>query len=362
VTTSTTNFTPVARHPADKINWWGSVPFFACHLMCLAAFWTGAPLKHVLACVALYYIRMFGVTGVYHRYFAHRAYKTGRVFQFLLALLATTSAQKGILWWAAHHRHHHRESDTELDVHSPVRKGFWWSHVGWILSNKYNETKYDSIRDFAKYPELVWLNKLQLLPPVLLAVALYFIGGFSLLVWGFFISTVLLWHGTFTINSLSHVFGSRRYKTTDTSRNNFLLALITCGEGWHNNHHYYQNTANQGWFWWEVDFTYYVLKAFSWMGLVWDLRTPSESVKNVYLKYTAEERAALQNPEARIRSAAADALHAAEKSASDALHAAEKSASGALHAAEKKVREALEAAKDSLPRGGPSPQPMLKRQ
>jgi len=327
------------------MNWVGSIPFFAVHAMCLAAFWTGAPLKHVLACIGLYYVRMFGVTAVYHRYFAHRAFKTGRVFQFILALLATTSAQKGILWWAAHHRHHHRESDTENDIHSPVRKGFWWSHVGWILCTKYDATRYESIRDFARYPELVWLNRLHLVPPVVLAVALYFIGGFSLLIWGFFISTTLLWHGTFTINSLSHVFGSRRYKTTDTSRNNLLLALITCGEGWHNNHHYYQNTANQGWFWWEVDFSFYVLKALSWVGLVWDLRLPSASVKNVYLQYTDAERAALAQPEGPIRVAAAEAMRAATQK---------------VRGASEKVRDALEAAKEGLPMG--ASQAMLERQ
>lgn len=338
MTTQTQTFQPT-RASDEKVHLVKSIPFFAAHLMCLAVIWTGAPIKYVLACIALYYVRMFGVTAVYHRYFSHRSYKMGRVFQFLMALLATTSAQKGILWWAAHHRHHHRESDLENDIHSPVRKGFWWSHVGWILCTKYEDTRYESIRDFARYPELVWLNRFHLVPPVALAVALYFIGGFSLLVWGFFVSTTLLWHGTFTINSLSHVFGSRRYKTTDTSRNNFLLALITCGEGWHNNHHYYQNTANQGWFWWEVDFSYYVLKALSWVGLVSDLRLPSEPVKNAYLKYTAEERAALQNPEAGIRAATA----------------------GAVHTVGEKVREALAAAAESLP-VAPSPQPLLKRQ
>ncbi|HZH03377.1 MAG TPA: fatty acid desaturase, partial [Myxococcaceae bacterium] len=122
----------------------------------------------------------------------------------------------------------------------------------------------------------------------------FLIGGFPLLIWGFFISTVLLWHGTFTINSLSHVFGKRRYKTTDTSRNNWLLALITCGEGWHNNHHYHQNTANQGWFWWEVDLSYYSLKVLSWLGIVWDLRTPSHAIRYAHLKYSESDRSALK--------------------------------------------------------------------
>ncbi len=278
----------------DRIHWVLSLPFFAVHLAALSAFFVGFRWRDVAVCVALYYLRMFFVTTVYHRYFSHRSFKTSRAVQFLMAVATCTCAQKGPLWWAAHHRHHHRASDQPDDVHSPVQRGFWWSHVGWILSSKYEDTRHELIRDFSQYPELRWINKWHLLPPVLLAVALYFIGGTSMLVWGFFVSTVLLWHGTFTINSLAHVFGRRRYKTTDTSRNNFLLALITCGEGWHNNHHYHQNTANQGWFWWEVDFSFYALKVLSWLGIVWDLRRPSDAVKYAHLKYSEEERASLR--------------------------------------------------------------------
>lgn len=285
---------PVGQKEREKIHWLISMPFFAVHLAALSAFFVGFRLRDVLVCVALYYVRMFFVTTAYHRYFSHRSFKTSRVFQFLLAVGAATCAQKGPLWWAAHHRHHHRFSDQPEDVHSPVQKGFWWSHVGWVLSRKYEDTRFELIRDFAQYPELRWLNKWHLVPPVLLAVALYFIGGPSMLIWGFFVSTVLLWHGTFTINSLAHVFGSRRYKTTDTSRNNFLLALITCGEGWHNNHHYHQNTANQGWFWWEVDPSFYVLKVLSWLGVVSDLRTPTDAVKYAHLRYSEADRAGLR--------------------------------------------------------------------
>ena len=306
--------------------------------MCLFAFYTGVTWTDLLVCIGLYYVRMFGITAVYHRYFAHRAYKTSRVMQFVMALFTATSLQKGPLWWAAHHRHHHRYSDLDEDIHSPLQKGFWYSHVGWILGRKYDETRMDAIKDFARFPELRWLNKLHLLPAIALAVALFFIGGFRMLVWGFFISSTLLWHGTFTINSLSHVFGSRRYKTTDTSRNNFLLAVITCGEGWHNNHHYHQNTANQGWFWWELDVSFYVLKVLSWMRLVSDLRLPSSAVKNAYLKYSEAERAELNTP-VRFRWTRTGAATAREK-----------------------VRAAWEAAKEALPSAsGPAPQPLLKR-
>jgi stearoyl-CoA desaturase (delta-9 desaturase) len=282
-----------AGDPSEKLSWLSSVPFFLMHLALVAMFFLPVRPVDVAVCVGLYVLRMWGITAGFHRYFSHRAYKTGRVFQFVLAWVGTMSAQKGVLWWAAHHRHHHRHSDQEEDIHSPAQKGFWWSHVGWILCTKYDETKYDSIKDFARFPELVWLNKFHLVPPVLLGVACYLVGGWSMLVVGFFLSTVLLWHGTFTINSLSHVFGKRRYKTTDTSRNNWLLALVTLGEGWHNNHHYHQNTANQGWFWWEVDLSYYSLKALSWVGVVEGLRLPSEAVKYSFRKYSPEVRAEL---------------------------------------------------------------------
>jgi len=324
---------PAREH---RINWVTSAPFFAIHVFALVApFFVPFHWSYVVWALALYYGRMWAVTAGYHRYFSHRAFKTSRAFQFILAFLAETSAQKGVLWWAANHRHHHRESDQPADLHSPLQDGFWWSHVGWILSDDYVETREEAIRDFARFPELRFLNRFYLVPPVLLALALLLIGGFPLLVWGFFVSTVVLWHGTFTINSLSHVFGSRRYRTTDTSRNNFLLALVTCGEGWHNNHHYHQNTANQGWFWWELDATFYVLKLLSALGLVSDLRLPSGSVKYAYRKYSAEEQEAVESMPAMFGRARLAAL-----------------------AARAKVAEAVKGATELA---GPSPLPVLKR-
>jgi stearoyl-CoA desaturase (delta-9 desaturase) len=225
-----------------------------------------------VTCLALLAVRMFFVTAGYHRYFSHRAFKTSRAFQFVIAFMAMSSSQKGVLWWAAHHRHHHRFSDQELDLHSPTLFGFFWSHIGWIISDKYNDTRMDYIADFAKFPELRWLNKYHMVPPVALSAALWLIGGWHLFIWGFCLSTVFLWHDTFTINSLSHLFGSRRYETSDTSRNNWLLALLTLGEGWHNNHHHFMASARQGFYWWEIDITYYTLKVLSWLGIVWDLR------------------------------------------------------------------------------------------
>jgi stearoyl-CoA desaturase (delta-9 desaturase) len=250
------------------------VPFWLVHAACLLAFVSGVTWSALAVCLALFWLRMFGVTAGYHRYFSHRSYKTSRPFQFVLAFIGTLAVQKGVLWWAANHRVHHKYSDQEGDLHSPVRDGFYWSHVGWILAPDYDDTLYERIPDMAKYPELRWLNEHFLVPPVALAVLLYLIGGLPWLVWGFFISTTVLWHATFTINSLAHVFGSRRYETTDASRNNLWLALLTMGEGWHNNHHRYMNSARQGFFWWEIDASYYVLVVLSWFGIVWDLHQP----------------------------------------------------------------------------------------
>ncbi|HET9959119.1 MAG TPA: acyl-CoA desaturase [Polyangiaceae bacterium] len=265
---------PIPRRAKSlrEYQWAASVPFFLMHLLPLGALFTGARLRDFVVCAVLYVVRMFGVTGAYHRYFAHRSYKTSRVFQFMLAFLAQTSAQKGALWWAAHHRTHHKYSDQDGDPHDS-RRGFWYSHMGWILDDT-NGTDYSKIKDLTKYPELVWLNVIPNLPSALLAVTVWYFMGWSGLFIGFGLSTVLLYHGTFTINSLCHMIGKPRYASGDLSKNSFLLAIITLGEGWHNNHHYFMNSTRQGFFWWELDITYYVLKALSWVGLVWDLKAP----------------------------------------------------------------------------------------
>ncbi len=256
-----------------------SIPFVAVHILAVAGVvWMGWSWKGLALAVALYYVRMFFITAGYHRYFSHRTFKMSRPMQLLFALGAMSSSQKGVMWWAGHHRIHHKFSDQPGDVHSALREGFVWSHVGWILSRRYAETDTARVNDLAKYPELVWLDKWWALPPTLLGVGLFLVGGPFALLWGFFVSTVLLWHGTFTINSLTHIFGSRRYPTTDNSRNNALLSAITLGEGWHNNHHYYQRCTRQGFFWWEIDPTYIVLRVMAALGLVWDLHEPPEEV------------------------------------------------------------------------------------
>ena len=273
------------RQGDDRIDWLRAAPFVAMHLACLLVFWVGVSPIAVIVAVALHAIRMFALTGFYHRYFSHRTFRTSRVVQFVFALIGASCVQRGPLWWAAHHRNHHRHTETALDPHSPRVHGFWWSHMGWFLTREGFRTDWSRIPDLAKFPELRWLDRFDTLVPVLLAVALFGLGallervapglgtsGGQMLVWGFFISTTVLFHATVTINSLSHRFGSQRFETGDDSRNNIWLALLTFGEGWHNNHHFFPGTVRQGFRWWEIDLTWYGLKLMSWVGLVRDLK------------------------------------------------------------------------------------------
>jgi stearoyl-CoA desaturase (Delta-9 desaturase) len=253
--------------------WMPTLVYWGLHAACLLAFVTGVSAGNIALFLATFWLRMFGITGGYHRYFAHKTYKTSRPFQFALAFLAASATQKGPLWWAGHHRGHHKYADKPGDTHSP-REGIYYAHQGWIFDRRWDATPIDRIGDFAAYPELVWLNKYHVVAPVVLAVACYLLGGFSGLVWGFVISTVALWHATYCVNSVCHIWGKRRYQTADTSRNNWLMALLTLGEGWHNNHHYYCASTRQGFRWWEIDVTYYALRALQFVGLVWDIREP----------------------------------------------------------------------------------------
>lgn len=280
--------TATAGRPTEavrRIDWLRALPFVGLHLACLAAFWVGASPVAIIVAVSLYAVRMFALTGFYHRYFSHRAFRTSRTVQLIFAVIGAACVQRGPLWWAAHHRHHHRHADTALDPHSPNVLGFLWSHTGWFLTPGAFRTDLDRVPDLTRYPELRWLDRYDTAVPVVLAVALYGLGvllqtfrpswntnGPQMLVWGFFISTVVLFHATVTINSLAHRFGRRRFATGDDSRNNLWLALLTFGEGWHNNHHFYPGSARQGFRWWEVDFTWYGLRLMQALGLVWDLR------------------------------------------------------------------------------------------
>ncbi|MDC0684728.1 acyl-CoA desaturase [Sorangium atrum] len=270
----------------------------AIHVGTVVAILRGATWKLAALAAATYFVRMFAITGVYHRYFSHRSYKTSRGLQFLLALLGTTATQKGPLWWGGTHRVHHKYSDTERDVHSPLRKGFWYAHMGWWLGREHEALDLKRIPDFAGFPELRWLERYHVVGPLGMMALLFAVGGYDAFLWGYVVSTCALMHGTFTINSLAHVFGSRRYATTDTSRNNFWLALITLGEGWHNNHHHYMSSANQGFFWWEIDVSFYILRAMEKLGLIWELRTAPAHVLQRNLIKEVGERSPLLAPQA----------------------------------------------------------------
>jgi stearoyl-CoA desaturase (delta-9 desaturase) len=274
------------------IDWLRIIPFIGLHLGCIAVFWVGTSSIAVTTAIALYLLRMFAITAFYHRYFAHKSFKTSRPVQFLFALIGASATQRGPLWWAAHHRQHHRHADQEQDPHSP-KQGFLWSHMGWFLSRKHFRADLSLVPELARYPELRWLDRYDIAVPVMLAVVLYAVGealataqpalntsGWQMVIWGYFISTVVLIHATLLINSLAHRVGRRRYQTQDDSRNNFLLALLTLGEGWHNNHHYHAASARQGFYWWEIDISYYLLWCMQKLGLIWDVRSISKSKRD----------------------------------------------------------------------------------
>ncbi len=289
----------IAAEPGSSVQperpWYrDSVAFIVMHIIPIGGLFVfDLTWSMALLVLVTYSVRMFGITAGFHRYFSHRAFKTGRVFQFVLAWLGSAAAQRGVLWWSGHHVDHHRFSDTERDIHSPKR-GFFWSHMVWMLVPDYAATSERQLKAFSKYPEILWIHEWWLVPPTTMAVGLLLIGGWDWLFWGFFFSTLLTWHGTFVINSLAHVLGSRRYRTSDTSRNNFWLALLTLGEGWHNNHHFYPSAANQGFFWWEIDVSYAVLRVLEKLGVVWDLRTPPRWVLEGRMKRSAAIGSALE--------------------------------------------------------------------
>lgn len=273
------------RQKPDSMDWQRCIPLIFLHAGCIGLFFVRWSWAAVGIAALLYFLRMFAVTAFYHRYFAHKTFHTSRVGQFLFAVAGNCAVQRGALWWAAVHRHHHQHSDDEEDVHSPGVRGFWWAHIGWMTSTRNFPTDYNVVKDLARYPELVFLNRFDLVVPIVFALSLFGLGslagrlwpgsgltGGNVLVWGFFVSTVVLLHATLCINSLAHTFGRRRYETEDESRNSLLLALITLGEGWHNNHHFCMTSARQGFYWWEIDVTYYLLKAASWTGAIWDLK------------------------------------------------------------------------------------------
>jgi stearoyl-CoA desaturase (delta-9 desaturase) len=285
-------YASVADAHGDGIDWARIIPFVGIHLACLMVIWVGWSPVALLVAALSYLLRMFAVTAFYHRYFSHRSFKTSRLAQFLFAVLGATAVQRGPVWWAAHHRHHHAHSDQPADPHSPAQHGFVQAHMGWFLTNRGFAPDLTRVRDLLHYPELRWLDRFDIFAPIAYAFGMLMLGsllsryapelgtsGGQMLAWGFFVATIFCYHGTYTINSLSHVFGRQRYDTGDDSRNNWLLALITLGEGWHNNHHHYPAATRQGFYWWEIDMTYYLLRMLSWCGIIWDLKPVPAQVR-----------------------------------------------------------------------------------
>ena len=274
-----------------RLDYLAITQFVFLHAGCLLVLRTGISWVALITCLGFYCLRIFAISAGYHRYFAHRSYKTGRVFQFLLALFGCLSHQKGPLWWAAHHRYHHARADRDDDIHSPAQHGFWWAHCGWIFSMAYRRADERLVSTFTRFRELRLLDRFYGVPPLTAAAAMFFIGfalqrikpelhtsGPQLLAWGFFVSTVLVHHAIYSVNTIGHLFGSRRFESSDQSRNNVVVALLTFGDGWHNNHHFYPRSARHGFYWWEVDLTLYILKALSYLGIVWDLQTPPQRI------------------------------------------------------------------------------------
>ncbi len=274
-----------------RVDWLRAIPYLGLHVAAISVFWVSASPVAIAVFALLVGLRVFALTAFYHRYFSHRAFKTSRWFQFVGAVLGSASAQRGPIWWAAHHRAHHKVSDQPEDLHSPRQHGFWFSHMGWFLTKEAYSTNKRLVRDWLKFPELRFLDRFDFLVPAVLAAGMFGLGallnvvwpelgtnGWQMLVWGFLLSTLAVYHITYMVNSLAHVVGRRRYKTTDDSRNSLWIALLTFGEGWHNNHHRYMASARQGFYWWEIDITYYVLRVLSWFGLVWDLKPVPESI------------------------------------------------------------------------------------
>lgn len=241
------------------------------HLGALGAFFTDPTRLDWLLFAAFVLVRGYTTTVAYHRYFAHRSFKTSRPFQFLLALLCCTNLQRGPLWWAAIHRHHHRHSDEPGDAHSPVQGGFIWGYFGWMFLTL-EQPDWCSVRDLRRYPELVWLEKWWLLPPLLMVAACWLVGGWATVCLCFCMTAVTSLHGASVVNTLGHLVGSRRYATQDQSRNSFVLAVLSLGDGWHNNHHHYPHAARAGFLWWEIDSSYQLVRVLALLGLVWDVR------------------------------------------------------------------------------------------
>ena len=253
------------------------VPLVGVHLALVGLFFVPVTWTAVILFIVVTRISGTGITVGFHRYLAHHAFKTSRWFQFALTAAGCVAMQKGPLWWCVFHREHHKHSDEPGDVHSPVLDGFWYAHFGWLVTQDLSQPNHDNVRDLARFPELVWLDRLWMVPGILVATACYLIDGRSGLLWGFCLGTAVVFQVTFLVNSAGHLWGSQRFDTGDGSRNNFVIGVLAMGEGWHNNHHRAPTSARHGFAKYEVDLAYLIIKTFRALGLVWGVRQPPEA-------------------------------------------------------------------------------------
>jgi stearoyl-CoA desaturase (Delta-9 desaturase) len=259
---------PISEH--QKINWVNSIVFAVFHIGAIAALFMFSWRAFFVALFLYWFTTGLGISMGYHRLHTHRSYQVPRLLEYFFAVCGTLTLEGGPIFWVATHRIHHQKSDQPGDPHSP-RDGGWWAHIGWLLvgESKHNNTPLMSkyAPDLAKHPFYVWLNNWHWVPLVLLGVLLYAIGGLPFLLWGVFLRVVFGLHATWLVNSATHMWGSRRFETRDDSRNCWWVALLTSGEGWHNNHHAHPTSARHGLAWYEFDLSWIQIKILKFFGI-----------------------------------------------------------------------------------------------
>jgi stearoyl-CoA desaturase (delta-9 desaturase) len=276
-----TTLTTTPRPARNRIAWPSLLWIGGIHVGALLAFmpayftWSA-----LLVCLLMHWFNGgIGICLCYHRLLTHRSFATRpRWLEYVLTMIGCCASEGGPVGWVADHRRHHAHSDEELDVHTP-HQGFWWSHMLWWLTPEADTAHTPEYYarwapDLARDPVLMWLDRWFFIFPIAEAALLYAVGGMPWLVWGFFVSCVLMLHSTWLVNSATHVWGYRSHKTRDDSTNLWWVALLTYGEGWHNNHHAYQTSARHGMRWWEVDMTYITIKLMSFVGLAYAIKVP----------------------------------------------------------------------------------------
>lgn len=262
------------------------------HLSVVLVFISGYSFTALITFLILYLARLFVITGFYHRYYSHQSYQTSRWLQFILTLIGTSAGQQGPLSWATSHITHHQHADTRGDPHSPVLTSGLYAHIGWLMQKDALPTNDKLVKPFLKFPEIVFLDRYHYLGTTGLIISLALLGTFlsthhpelgtsalQLVSWGFILSTLLILHGACLVNSVAHLYGYRRFRTTDNSHNVWWLFPLTLGDNWHNNHHHTPRSASFSYAWWEVDIIYLCILLLEKSGLVWNVKRPQHQNK-----------------------------------------------------------------------------------